>query len=182
MPSEIWRLLPSPILTPCKNLLILILIDSMYHFKPLTTRLTLTNPCSPIEFLLLLPVLPCFSNHTTYLPEHNRTHIVPILRLLLQLAVQHVARILSDHVCHLHDADQGGERAILVDVGALAQPHDVFVLGVVEGGWVYVQEPIRVCQSRVCDECRGFARRVDQEVSVGLGGSIVKCHDLVLVV
>lgn len=154
----------------------------MYHFKSLTTRLTLTNSSSPLKFFLLLPVLSCFSHNTANLSKHYRTAIVAILGLFLQIPVQHVARVLSDHIRHLHDADECRERALLVDVGALPQPHDVFVLGVFEGGCIHVEEPILVCQSRVSNECCGFAWWVDEEVSLFLARPIVKCHSLVLVV
>lgn len=67
-----------------------------------------------------------------------------IVGTLLGVTMEHVACILADDICHFHDAHEGGEGAFFVDVGALADAHDVFVLGVLEGGRVHVQESIFV--------------------------------------
>jgi len=103
------------------------------HFKPLATRFALTYASRSIEFFFLFLVVPGFSNNTADLSKYDWTKVVAVLRLLFEVAVQHVARILSNDIRHLHDAHERGECATLVDISALAQPHDVFVLGVLEG-------------------------------------------------
>lgn len=133
MPSKIWCIFPSSILTASKNVFIIIFVNSVNHFKPLATRFALTYASRSIEFFFLFLVLPGFSNNTADLSKYDWTKVVAVLRLLFEVAVQHVARILSNDIRHLHDAHERGECATLVDVSALAQPHDVFVLGVLEG-------------------------------------------------
>jgi hypothetical protein len=152
MTSKIWCILPSTILTPCNNILILISINGMYHFKPLAGWHTLTDPRRALELLLLLPILSGLSNNTTGSPEHNRTYVVPVLGHLLGIAMQHVARILADHIRHLHDAHQSREGTFLVDVCALPDAHDVLELAVLQGCRVDVQKAVFVTESTLLDE------------------------------
>jgi len=128
MTSEIWRIFPTTILTSCNNIFIIVSINCMYHFKPLARWSTLADACCPVELFFFFPVLPSFCNNTICSSKNNGTDVMSIVGTLLGVTMEHVACILADDICHFHDAHEGGEGAFFVDVGALADAHDVFVL------------------------------------------------------